>query len=289
MNTISVAPWFLAARPKTLTAALVPVIVGTFMASPAITWSITLYAILAAMFIQIATNLINDALDFKKGADTVERIGPMRVTQMGLLTMKQVMAAGIGCLILSILCSIPLIERGGFVIILIAIASVMCAYLYTGGSYPLAYVGLGEVFVMIFFGWVSTTTVYYLQTGHWSLHSLLAGTQIGFLSVVMIAINNLRDRIQDAKVNKRTLAVRFGEEEAKVVIVCYLMAPYLLGILWGKTPAGLLPWLTFPLACYIGIRINKTPPGRIYNSYLGFAALLHLLFGLALVIGFVLS
>jgi 1,4-dihydroxy-2-naphthoate octaprenyltransferase len=288
MNSTAI-PWVLAARPKTLTAAFVPVIVGTFMAFPAIDWMITLYALLAAMFIQIATNLINDALDFKKGADTAERIGPMRVTQMGLLTMRQVMAAGIGCLVLSLLCSIPLIERGGLVVVLIAITSVICAYLYTGGSYPLAYVGLGELFVMIFFGWVSTATVYYLQTGNWNWHSLLAGTQIGFLSVVMIAINNLRDRVQDAKVHKRTLAVRFGEEEAKVCIVCYLMAPYLLCILWGKTAAGLLPWLTFPLACFIGIQINKNAPGRVYNQYLGLAALLHLLFGITLILGFVLS
>ena len=165
----------------------------------------------------------------------------------------------------------------------------VCAYYYTAGSHPLAYMGLGELFVMIFFGWVSTTTVYYLQAGTWSLNPLLAGTQIGFLSVVLIAINNLRDREQDEFADKKTLAVRFGEHFAKVSIVCFLMAPYLLGILWGKTPAGIFPWVTFPLACYIGLQINKTRPGRIYNYYLGLAALLHLTFGICLVIGFALS
>jgi 1,4-dihydroxy-2-naphthoate octaprenyltransferase len=142
---------------------------------------------------------------------------------------------------------------------------------------------------MIFFGWISTTTVYFLQTGEWSLYSLLAGTQIGFLAVVLISINNLRDCDQDFMVNKMTLAVRLGKEEAKVLIVCFLMAPYLLSILWGKTPAGLLPWMTFPLACFIGIRVNKTPPGKIYNFYLGLTALLHLLFGLFLSLGFIFS
>lgn len=288
MQTLSIAPWFMAARPKTLTAALVPVLVGTFMA-PSIDWMITIYALCAVIFVQIATNLINDALDFKKGADTENRLGPARVTQMGLLSMNQVMAAGIGCLLISLLFSIPLIERGGLIVVAIALSSVLCAYLYTGGPYPLAYVGLGELFVMIFFGWVSTATVYFLQAGEWNPYSLLAGTQIGFLSVVLIAINNLRDRDQDFLVNKRTLAVRFGKEWAKVSIVCYLMAPYLLSILWGKTAAGLLPWITFPLACFIGIRINKTPPGRIYNHYLGLSALLQLLFGLFLSLGFIFS
>ncbi len=288
MNTMSVTPWFLAARPKTLTAALIPVLVGTFMA-PTINWSITLFAILCAFLVQIGTNLINDALDFKKGADRSDRLGPLRVTQSGLLTSEQVMGAGIACLILSFLCGIPLMEKGGPIIVLIGLLSVFSAYLYTGGPYPLAYVGLGEVFVMIFFGWISTATVYYLQTGVWSPYALLAGTQIGFLSVVLIAINNLRDREQDFLANKRTLAVRFGKESARTSIVCFLMAPYLLSILWGKTPAGLLPWMTFPLACFIGIRINKTPPGRIYNYYLGLSALLHLLFGIALSLGFILS
>jgi 1,4-dihydroxy-2-naphthoate octaprenyltransferase len=288
MQAYSIAPWFLAARPKTLTAAIVPVLVGTFLA-PTINWWITFYAICAALFVQIGTNLFNDALDFKKGADNANRIGPMRVTQMGLLSAEQVMAAGLICLLISLICGIPLIERGGLIIVPIALASVLCAYLYTGGPYPLAYVGLGEVFVMIFFGWVSTTTVYFLQAGEWNLFSLLAGTQIGFLSVALIAINNLRDCDQDFLANKRTLAVRFGKESAKVLIVCFLMAPYLLSILWGKTPAGLIPWVTFPLACFIGIRVNKISPGPIYNYYLGLTALLHLLFGLFLSLGFYFS
>jgi 1,4-dihydroxy-2-naphthoate octaprenyltransferase len=288
MQALPIAPWFLAARPKTLTASIVPVLVGTLL-SPTINWWVTFYALCAALFVQIGTNLFNDALDFKKGADNEMRIGPMRATQMGWLTADQVIAAGVGCLIISFLFGIPLIEKGGLIIIPIALASLACAYLYTGGPYPLAYVGLGEVFVMIFFGWVSTTTVYYLQAGEWSLYSFLAGTQIGFFSVALIAINNLRDCDQDFLANKRTLAVRFGKESAKVAIVCFLMAPYLLSILWGKTPAGIIPWVTFPLACFIGIRVNKIPPGPMYNYYLGLTALLHLLFGLFLALGFYFS
>ncbi len=274
-------PWIIAVRPKTLTAAFVPVLVGTVMA-PVINWTISIYALACAILIQIGTNLVNDAIDFKKGADTHERLGPVRVTQMGLLSAKQVMFAALICFMFSLALCIPLIERGGINILFIGLISILCAYTYTGGPYPLAYLGLGELFVMIFFGWISTCTVFYLQTEHMSAHTIVAGTQIGFLSMLVIAINNLRDINQDAKVNKRTLAVRCGKFWAKVMILGFLAAPYLLNFMWGF----ILPWLTLPIACLLGYKIWVSEPGRIYNTFFGMSTILHLLFGLALAAGF---
>lgn len=286
--------WLLASRPKSLTAAIIPVIVGTALASAVILdidLKIVFFALLCALFIQIGTNLINDALDFKKGADTKTRIGPIRASQSGLLPMRHVYFAGIGCLVLAFLFGIPLMIKGGAPIIVLLLVSLACAYLYTGGPCPLAYHGLGDLFVLLFFGIASVTAVYYLQTQAIDGRALLAGTQIGMLATVLIAINNLRDCKEDAKVNKRTLAVRFGVMFSRCEIAFLAFMPFLLNMIWfkfGFILAGALPWLTAPLAIRIVSFIWQTEPGPIYNSYFGQAAMLHLLFGIALSLGLML-
>src|SRR4051794_23693445 len=159
-------PWLLAARPKTLAAAVTPVLVGTALArniAAAIHWPSLVFALLGAVFIQIGTNYVNDALDFKKGADTHTRLGPLRVTQAGLLDADKVLRGAYACFLLAALCGVPLILRGGWPIVIIGVASILAAYAYTGGPYPLAYHGLGEVFVMIFFGFVAVGGSFYLQ------------------------------------------------------------------------------------------------------------------------------
>jgi 1,4-dihydroxy-2-naphthoate octaprenyltransferase len=284
--------WLLATRPKTLTAALIPVIVGTTLASTVeqdIQWSIAFFALLCAFCIQIGTNYINDALDFKKGADTATRVGPLRATQSGVLKMKDVYYAGLGAFGLALLFGIPLIIQGGFPIFFLLIISVICGYLYTGGPAPLAYHGLGDIFVLLFFGIVSTSAVFFLQTHYVDDKAILAGTQVGLLATVLIAVNNLRDRQEDAKVNKRTLAVRFGVTFARYEIALCVLLPFFLNMLWfqsGYVPAGMFPWLALPLAIKIICYIWQMEPGPIYNRYLAQAALLHLLFGLCLSMGF---
>lgn len=279
----------MAARPKTLTAALIPVMAGTALAEN-FHWHITLFAFLAAIFIQIGTNLINDALDFKKGADTSERLGPQRVTQSGLLSAQQVLAAGTLSFLAAWFFGMPLMIQGGWPIVFLLAISILCGYLYTGGPMPLAYHGLGELFVLMFFGLLGTVAVYYLQTGSVNIESIVAGTQIGLLATLLIAINNFRDYRGDAKANKRTLAVRFGKSFARYEIATLALLPFFLNLIWfgmGLHAAAILPWITFPLAILIVCKVWTTEPGRIYNQYLGFSALLHLVFGVLLSIGFV--
>ncbi len=283
--------WLLAVRPKTLTAALIPILVGTSLAYAIhgeIRAVLSIFAFLSAVFIQIGTNLINDSLDFKKGADTSERIGPQRVTQSGLLSPEKVLWGGLICFIISILFSIPLVIAGGWSIILIGMFSLLAGYAYTGGPYPLAYVGLGDLFVLVFFGWVAVGGVYFLNTGALDTYAMIAGTQVGLLATVLISINNLRDHVTDRLANKKTLAVRLGPERVRWEIVSLCLIPFLLGGFWfrqGMMWAGMLPFLVFPLAIVLIQRIRNTEPSPAYNGFLAQGALLQMVFGILLSLG----
>jgi 1,4-dihydroxy-2-naphthoate octaprenyltransferase len=284
--------WLLATRPKTLTAALVPVCTATALAhrhGVEISWLISLFSLLTAIFIQIGTNLFNDALDFQKGADTHLRLGPRRVTQSGLIPFKQVLVGGVCSFALALLCGIPLVLQGGWPITLLLLISVSLGYLYTGGAFPISYQGLGEPFVFFFFGLISTLAVYYLQSGGFSWSALLAGAQIGALATVLIAINNLRDWEGDRKAHKRTLAVRFGPFFARREITGLVMLAFLLNIGWvflGNMAAALLPFSLTPVAVRLVRYIWQYEPGEVYNQFLGLAAFIHLAFGLLLSVGF---
>lgn len=291
----TISPWLLASRPKTLTAAFVPIFVATMLVKNDVglfDWEISLYALLAAIFVQMGTNLVNDALDFKKGADTENRLGPVRVTQTGLLTYEQVFAGGMMCFAVTLLFGIPLIVQGGWILAVILILSVLCGYLYTGGPAPLAYTGLGDLFVLIFFGFVATGAVYFLQTKTLTLQAIIAGAQVGFLATVMIAINNMRDVVGDAEVNKKTLPVRFGITFARYEITLLIVTTFALNIFWfmrGEPLAAILPFAVLPLGTMIIRGVWAQPPGRIYNKFLGLAALLQIAFGTLLGIGMMLA
>lgn len=276
--------WLMAARPKTLTASLIPVVVGTVLAwkHQPIDWVLALCSLFCAVALQIGTNLINDALDFKKGVDTDKRVGPVRVAQRGLLSPSQVMMGGGFSLALAVLFGIPLVVKGGMAISLFLAVSVLLAYLYTGGPYPLSYQGLGEVFVFLFFGLVATGGAYYIQTLELSREALLTGAQIGLLATLLIAVNNVRDYYQDKQANKKTIVVRFGINFGKGVIAFCAFIPFILN------PLQFLPWITLPLAFLIVRRVWLLTPGKEYNEILGLSALLHLLFGSLLTLGFLL-
>tara|TARA_B110001454_G_scaffold219136_1_gene250276 strand:- start:10156 stop:11067 length:912 start_codon:yes stop_codon:yes gene_type:complete len=284
----------LAFRPKTLTASLVPCVAATALASTAdqkFQWWIFAYALIASFLIQIGTNLVNDAMDFKKGADTAERIGPQRITQAGVLTSMQVLGLATLFFIGAILFGVPLVNEGGQPIVIIGILSVMMGYAYTAGPYPLAYRGLGDLFVILFFGLAAVMGLFYLHTKMWTMNSFLLGLQIGLHATVLIAINNLRDIDGDAKVNKRTLAVRLGIEGAKKEIYFLCLAPFVLQIYWatqGRWVAAVLPFIALPLAIKIMKNIKKTAPSAQYNQFLGQSAGLHLVFGVLLSIGLIL-
>ncbi len=174
--------WLLAARPKTLSAAVVPVLIGSALAADeptAVTWWVFFCALFGAILIQVATNLINDALDFKRGADTGERLGPVRVTQAGLISAESVMNMAWVCLFGAALCGIPLLVRGGWPMLAVGLASIAMAYAYTGGPYPLAYHGLGELFVIVFFGFVAVGGTFYAHSLQLTRSALLAGFAAG--------------------------------------------------------------------------------------------------------------
>ncbi len=276
--------WLLAARPKTLSAAVVPVVatVGLVQAqSLRIHWWIPLFALLSSFCIQIGTNFVNDAMDFKKGADNEKRLGPQRVTQQGIFTFKQVMIMATVFFIMAVIFGIPLVLQGGWPIVAIGLISVLMGYGYTAGPYPLAYKGLGDFFVILFFGLIAVGGLYYLMTGDYNRSAFVLGLQIGFLSAVLIAINNLRDMNTDVEAGKKTLAVRLGLTGARIWICILIAAPFVTGYYWliqGKHWLYILPAMSFPLGLYVMRQVLRTPPSTIYNKFLALSSLYSLLF-----------
>jgi 1,4-dihydroxy-2-naphthoate octaprenyltransferase len=285
-------PWILAARPRTLGAAVIPVLAGVALAFSAGSLDplATVLIVACAVLIQIATNYFNDAIDHAKGADTAERLGPTRVTSSGLLAPRAVMRGGVICLALAVVLSIPLVLHGGWPIVVIGVFSLFFAYAYTGGPFPLAYLGLGEIFVVLFFGLIAVAGTFYLNALEWSYASLLAGLQIGLHSSVLLAVNNLRDIDSDRAANKRTLAARFGLTFTRRENSTLVMAPFILGLAWlplGYLWAFLLPLMTLPLGWWLARACLEAQPDRSVNQLLAQAAALHAAFGLLLAIGFV--
>lgn len=290
-----IIPWLLAARPKTLSAAITPIFVASVLAlhygqaeQHYFVYYFSILALFSTIFIQIGTNLINDALDFKKGADNERRLGPKRVTQSGLLTEKQVIFGGLVSFFIAALFAIPLVIHAGLPIFIIGCVSLLFGYLYTGGPYPLAYKGLGEIFVIFFFGLVAVCGVFYLQTGFLNKSVLIAGVEVGTLATVLISINNYRDYIEDKKVGKMTLAARFGAKFAKLEIMFLFILTYFVNFYWFfeiNIWCAVLPLLTIPLAFKITRGVFIHTPSKVFNKYLGMSALVQILFGLLLGIG----
>jgi len=278
-----------AARPKTLTASLVPALVGTVLAKTEggrVDWIIGLNAILCAILIQAGINYFNDAIDFEKGSDTAERLGPPRASLMGWLTADEVKYAAWTFYFLAAFFAIPLIVHGGSVILALLLICLAGGYMYTGGPYPLSYTGWGDVAVVLFFGLVITGTAYYLQTGMVDQKAGLAGLQLGLFATAIIAVNNTRDIKQDKQAKKKTIPVRFGLIAGKLEITLCLVLPFFLNLYWSRFGLDMLTFLPlclFPLAYVIQLGVWRQPPGKIYNGFLGLAALLHLSFGLLLV------
>lgn len=219
-----VRAWLMAARPKTLTAAAAPVAAGTGLAvfHGVGSWLPALAALLGALLIQVGTNFANDYYDFVRGGDTEERVGPTRVTQAGILAPEAVKRGMVLVLGAAVLVGVYLVAVAGWPIVWIGVASVACAVLYTGGPFPLAYHGLGDVFVFLFFGLIAVGGTVYVQGLVWPPDALLAGAGLGALSTAILVVNNLRDIETDAVAGKRTLAVRLGPVGTKVQYILML-------------------------------------------------------------------
>lgn len=227
--------WLLAFRLKTLTAALVPVVSAAALAHLEgfiVSNFLVLCLLMSALSIQIATNLFNDAIDFKKGADQ-SRVGPVRVTQSGLIGVHTVYAVAIGFCLIALGFGLPLVLKGGGPLLAVGLSSLALAYCYTGGPFPLAYLGLGDLFVILYFGVIAVATSFFILTGEWSLPSFFLGLQVGFLSTVLIALNNLRDRPTDEKVAKKTWAVRYGDVFVQWEIALFVVSSYAFVIFWS--------------------------------------------------------
>lgn len=285
-----VLAWLYAARPKTLTAGVMPVVAASALAytlHSEWSWLVFFCGILTALSIQIGVNFTNDAIDYKKGADNSKRVGFERAVQKGWISYQSMLIAGIVALCAGVVFSLPIaIDKP--VVGIIVLLSAVFSYFYTGGPYPLAYEGLGEVFALLFYGWGITGSVYYAQAGIIDFPILVLGLQIGFLSIAILANNNFRDYYQDAEANKKTLVVRWGLSFGRAEIIFALVFPFLLNIYWlenGLTLPGMLSFIAFPVAIQVIREISTAQPSARGNVLLVKSAATHLLFSLFFTIG----
>lgn len=291
-NKSKVQLWLLAIRPKTLPAAVAPIVVGSAAAFADGFFSIiaALACLVGATLLQIAVNLANDYFDAKNNIDSEERLGPVRVTQSGLIPPSQVKAAMVLCLVLAGLVFSYLSYIGGLPIIIIGVASVLGALGYSGGPYPLASNGLGELFVFIFFGLVAVCGTYYIQAGGLSWFVLAVSFPPGLLITAIMVINNLRDIDTDRKAGKCTLAVMLGRSATVMEYRLLLLFSYLIPVvLWGmglKTWYILLPVLSLPLALTLWQDVERCV-GSELNTTLAKTAKLSLMFSLAFAVGLI--
>ena len=227
----SLQTWLLAFRPKTLPAAIAPVIIGLSYAYQSGIFNplVAFFTLLASILIQIGTNLANDVFDFEKGTDTEERLGPKRVTQAGLLSPQQVKKAMMITFLMALLIGCYLAWIGGWPIVIIGSLAIISGIAYTGGPFPLGYNGLGDLFVFIFFGIVAVPGTYYLQGGElFDYFATILGAVMGLMADCILIVNNIRDADNDVKTGKRSLAVIFGKTISKVQFSIFAIIPYLL-------------------------------------------------------------
>ena len=293
MSTVrpgSVRAWLLAARLPTLTAAVVPVAVGWACArrTGEAAWAPTIAALVGAIFIQIGTNLANDLHDFQRGADTAARLGPRRAAQSGLLT-ESALARGIVVAFgLAVVAGVYLTWVRGGVMVGIGVSSLLAGLAYTAGPFPLAYHGLGEVFVLVFFGFVAVCGTALAATGAVPLIAWLAAVPVGAAASLLLVVNNLRDRHTDAAAGKWTLVARFGRRFGEiewVLLATLLYLPPVVAVASGRLGvAALLPLVTMPLAWRLWGEVRALD-GAALNGVLQRTARLLLLHGLAWAVG----
>lgn len=284
--------WLSAARPRTLPAAFAPVLVGSALA-----WHDGVFQPAAAalclgfsVLVQIGTNFANDYYDFIRGADTAARVGPRRAVAAGLISPGAMRTAMIAVFATAFATGLGLVAWGGPWLMAIGVASILCGIAYTGGPFPLAYHGLGDVFVFLFFGLVAVGGTYFVQAGRIPPEVMLAGVPVGLLAANILVVNNYRDVETDAAANKRTLVVRWGRGAARTQFVLSLAVAFAMPLVFlarGYRPGCLLPLLLVPVGWTHAVRLreSKTPSELI--ALLGatgkLLALYALLFGIGLV------
>jgi 1,4-dihydroxy-2-naphthoate polyprenyltransferase len=293
--------WLMAARLRTLPAAVAPVLVGT---SIAVTRDVFrpgafIAALLGAILIQVGTNLSNDYSDARRGADTEERLGPMRVTAGGLVPPKTVLLWTYLTFGAAALCGIYLVVVAGWELLVLGVLSILAGVLYTGGPRPYGYEGLGEVFVFLFFGIVAVAGSAFAQLESWPWESLALAVPVGLLVTAILVVNNIRDMDTDRRAGKRTLAVRLGRERARFEYAALMAVGFLvllpiaaIEIADSDTASALwwlLPWLTVPLAVKLVGVVRTRVDGPTLNAALARTAGLQLVFCVLLTAGILIS
>jgi len=286
--------WYLAIRPKTLPAATGPVIVGMGLAlgDGVFKFGPVIVALLAALLLQIGSNLANDVYDFKKGTDTNERLGPVRVTQAGLLSPRQVIRGMVFVFALAFLLGLYLIYVGGWPILVIGILSIVAAIAYTAGPFPLGYKGVADIFVFVFFGPVAVCGTYYLQAGYVHPAAWWASIPPGLLVTAILVVNNLRDVETDRKAGKKTLAVRFGvpftQAQYLALVGTAYIIPVIMWVLGVASDTVFLAALSLPLAVPV-IKDVFTVKGSPLNVTLAGTARLSLVYCFLFSLGYLMG
>jgi 1,4-dihydroxy-2-naphthoate octaprenyltransferase len=287
--------WIMAARLRTLPAAVAPVIVGTALAATEreVRWGGFAAALLGAIFIQVGTNLSNDYSDARRGADAEDRLGPVRVTAGGLVPPRQVLVATYVSFGLAVACGIYLVVLAGPLLLAIGAASILAGVLYTGGPRPYGYEGLGEVFVFAFFGIVAVTGSYYVQTERVTWEAFVLAVPVGLLASAILVVNNVRDLESDRRAGKRTLAVRLGRPRVRTLYGVMVYGAFLTTpIPWlaGSLSAWLLlPLVLFPAAVVLVRTVRRHADGPTLNLALARTGQLQLVFCILLSAGLLLS
>ncbi|HMP74978.1 MAG TPA: 1,4-dihydroxy-2-naphthoate polyprenyltransferase [Kiritimatiellia bacterium] len=291
---MNLKPWILAARPKTLWASLAPVAMGTAIATRdgGLHVPSALCALASAFFIQIGTNYCNDYADFAKGTDDAGRTGPLRATAAGLVTPQAMIRATIWAFALAAAAALYLVVRGGWPLALVGVLSIASGVLYTAGPRPLGYIGLGDLFTLVFFGPVAVAGTYYVQALQWSWVPVVAGLAPGLLSVSILVVNNLRDREGDARAGKRTLAVRFGATfvrwEYTLCIAGSAVVTFILARFMNAPPNAAASALVVFAAVPALKTIWSGAEGAVLNNLLAYTALLLLAYAMLFSVGWVL-
>lgn len=287
--------WLMAARPRTLPAAIAPVLVGTSLAIEQGIFRAPAFAaaLLGSVFIQIGTNLANDYSDARRGTDTEDRLGPVRVTAGGLAPPRQVLLATYVTFGLAVLCGVYLIVVAGPELLVVGLASILAGVTYTGGPKPYGYEGLGELFVFLFFGVVAVVGSYYVQIQRLPWEAFVLAVPVGLLAAAILVVNNVRDLETDRRAGKKTLAVRLGRDRTRVLYTAMVAGAFLAAAVpWiaGSLSAWLLlGWLAAPLAVPLVRTVRDRTDGPSLNGALAGTGMLQLVFSLLLAAGVLLS
>jgi 1,4-dihydroxy-2-naphthoate octaprenyltransferase len=287
--------WLMAARPRTLPTGAAPVLVGTALAGTEGTFHPLRFvaALLGSLLIQVGANLSNDYSDARRGADTEDRLGPVRVTAGGLVPPRQVLVATYVAFGLAVLVGIYLIAVAGWQLLLVGVLSILAGVLYTGGPRPYGYEGLGEVFVFLFFGVAAVTGSSFAQVEHFEWEAFALSVPVGLIAAALLVVNNVRDLDTDRRAGKRTLAVRLGRERTRVLYATMLAVAFITVVVpwvFGDLRAWvLLSWLVAPLAVRLVRTIREHTDGPTLNRALAGTAMMELLFCVLLAAGILAS